>query len=408
MGGNDNEARGGGSAGLLLGLLLGGLVTSLVPFAGALEASEDGAASAVRAALEWLRRHQDADGKWDADGYHKHGENRCEDFERYGKEGGFPEHDVGVTALAMLAFTGSGQTHRRGDAEYAACLLRAVRYLKSVQVESDGPETDGRYGSGDHEWWVYDHAIATLAMSRLLVMTRDTSGLERSVRRAVRLCLRARNERYGWRYGIQPGWNDSSVTGWMVLALMEAKKARLGIPEVEYRRAFEGAMAWFDRATASNGKTGYLVPGDEGSRLARKHADPYPYSKDLSCATAMAVLCRLHGGASRTDDTIRDGVRILVRHPPAWNEQSGRLLSTVNFYYWYLGSSALRHFGGTDRKVWSERMRQALVRTQRRGRTPEAGSWDPIGEWGMVGGRVYSTAIGALTLEVLYPPLRGS
>ena len=32
----------------------------------------------------------------------------------------------------------------------------------------------------------------------------------------------------------------------------------------------------------------------------------------------------------------------------------------------------------------------------------EDGSWDPIGEWGIAGGRVYSTAIGAMTLEVYY------
>ena len=32
----------------------------------------------------------------------------------------------------------------------------------------------------------------------------------------------------------------------------------------------------------------------------------------------------------------------------------------------------------------------------------EDGSWDPIGEWGLAGGRVYSTAIGAMTLEVYY------
>jgi hypothetical protein len=30
------------------------------------------------------------------------------------------------------------------------------------------------------------------------------------------------------------------------------------------------------------------------------------------------------------------------------------------------------------------------------------GSWDPIGEWGISGGRVYSTALGAMTLEVYY------
>jgi hypothetical protein len=30
------------------------------------------------------------------------------------------------------------------------------------------------------------------------------------------------------------------------------------------------------------------------------------------------------------------------------------------------------------------------------------GSWDPIGPWGFSGGRVYSTAIGVLCLEVYF------
>ena len=32
----------------------------------------------------------------------------------------------------------------------------------------------------------------------------------------------------------------------------------------------------------------------------------------------------------------------------------------------------------------------------------EAGSWDPIGQWSKWGGRIYSTALNALTLEVYY------
>ncbi|RKY14224.1 MAG: hypothetical protein DRP82_04360, partial [Planctomycetota bacterium] len=38
---------------------------------------------------------------------------------------------------------------------------------------------------------------------------------------------------------------------------------------------------------------------------------------------------------------------------------------------------------------------------QRRGGCAD-GSWDPVGKWGMVGGRVYSTALNALTLEIYY------
>ncbi len=44
---------------------------------------------------------------------------------------------------------------------------------------------------------------------------------------------------------------------------------------------------------------------------------------------------------------------------------------------------------------------KALVGNQRRTGC-EKGSWDPIEEWGPAGGRVYSTAMGTLTLTVYY------
>ena len=54
-------------------------------------------------------------------------------------------------------------------------------------------------------------------------------------------------------------------------------------------------------------------------------------------------------------------------------------------------------------------MQTALLSSQRReidvasGKPlDEDGSWDPIGEWGKAGGRVYSTAMAAMTLEVYY------
>ena len=369
------------------------------------EGGSEGSEEAVRAALEWLRRHQSPEGNWSCHDFTKQCKKICTSLqpERYGDGRGFEEHDVGVTALAMLAFTGYGHTHRDGVfPEYVEVLRKAVGYMKKIQARSADPTLNGRYGSGDHEQWIYDHSIATMAMGELLVMSNDIIGLKRSVTDAVKLCLRAQNDGFGWRYGVQPGDNDTSVTGWMVLALKTAKNARLDIPNEEFERAFKGALNWFDRATASNGKTGYSVPGDEGSRLAKVYPDPYPYSKELSCMTAVGVLCRLFAGESRSSPVVKQGVDILMRSTPAWLEQKGRSLSTINIYYWYYGSYALFQFGGADWKKWNDDMQAALLPTQRQGNIDEDGSWDPIGEWGVAGGRVYATAIGAMTLEVYY------
>ena len=371
------------------------------------EGGSPGTESAVRAALEWLRRHQNPDGSWSSHDFTKRCKKVCQNTnpKRYGDGRGFENHDVGVTALAMLAFTGYGHTHRYGIyKEYVDVLKKALGYMKKVQVKSTDPETNGRYGTylDDTEQWIYDHAIAAMAMGELLVMSNDRIRLKKSVTDAVKLILRAQNDGFGWRYEPRFGDNDTSVTGWMVLALKTAKNAPLGIPKSAYDNAFAGALHWFDRATATNGKTGYMVPGDAGSQLKDVYPDPYPYSKDLSCMTAVAILCRLFAGESRKDRTIRDGVAVLMRQPPKWLEQRGRLQSTTNVYYWYYGSYAMFQYGGKDWHTWNKAMIKSLVSSQRQGNIDEDGSWDPIGEWGIAGGRVYSTALGAMTLEVYY------
>jgi len=379
-----------------------------------------GTEEAVRAALEWLKRHQSPDGSWKARDYTDMCRKRCrnKDTTRYGSGRGFDGHDVGVTGLAILAFAGYGHTHQDGQyPEYVEVLKRAVKYLKSRQVRSDDPNENGRYGSDKEEQWIYDHSIATMAMGELLAMSGDSLNLKRSVTDAIKLILRAQNTGFGWKYGIKPGRNDTSVTGWMVLALKTAKNADIDVSKEEFARSFEGALTWFDRSTSvANGKTGYEVPGDEGSVLTQGDDDSeYAYSKDLSCMTAVAVLCRLFAGQSRGDAVLKRGVDILMKETPQWVEQKDKQLSKVNVYYWYYGSYAMFQFGGSLWKKWNEDMKAALLPTQRQEFDPqtkkpldEDGSWDPIGEWGLAGGRVYSTALGAMTLEVYYRFVRAT
>jgi hypothetical protein len=361
----------------------------------------------VYAALQWLVRHQSPEGCWKSAGFTGQCTKTCQNFDptRYGDGRGFADHDVGVTGLSMLAMAGYGQTHQSGEFdELVQCLRKAVAWMRKVQVRSDDPTTNGRYGGAGSEQWIYDHAIATMAMAELLIMSGDVIGLKNSVTDAVKLCLRAQNDGRGWRYGIKPGDNDTSVTGWMVLALKTAKAANLDIPASDFDRAFAGASSWLSAVTDAKGQTGYMAPGDPGSMLVslQKKGDLYPYSKELSCMTAVGVLCRIFSGESRTSRTIRDGVRILMAQPPHWQEEKGRALSTINIYYWYYGSYALFQFGGPEWKRWNKDMQKALLETQRQGEICEDGSWDPIDEWGAAGGRVYSTALGAMTFEVYY------
>lgn len=382
------------------------------------EGGSEGTESAVLAALHWLRRHQHPDGHWSS-----HDFLAVCDKERFGdvchhKEGvtayepkgvGFEGHDIGVTALAMLAFLGYGINHRDADIpEFGEVMRKAMGWMLAQQVKSEDEALDGLYGApiaGVQEW-IYNHAIATMAMSELLMLSRDKIKLSKSVESAARWCMRAQNPGFGWKYGYLAGKNDTSVTGWMVLALKTAKACSqsrlLNIDKAEYDPAFAGAIAWFDSATsAQTGKTGYESPGDPGSTLQKAYPEDYPFSKELSCMTAVGVLCRIFAGQSRRDDSIKLGVDILMNELPDWRPAEGKRKSKINLYYWYYATYAMFQFGGQKWKDWNEAMIEALVPTQRVGGC-EDGSWDPIDEWGVAGGRVYATAIGAMTLEVYY------
>jgi hypothetical protein len=109
--------------------------------------------------------------------------------------------------------------------------------------------------------------------------------------------------------------------------------------------------------------------------------------------TAEALVCRQFLG---------------IVDPPAATAEAGRFLleevpgaGTPNFYYWYYGTLALYQTQGEPWKKWNEAMQKTLIASQRTD-GGLAGSWDPDPVWGACGGRAYSTALGALCLEVYY------
>ena len=75
-----------------------------------------------------------------------------------------------------------------------------------------------------------------------------------------------------------------------------------------------------------------------------------------------------------------------------------------NIYYWYYGTQVLHNMSGKEWDTWNRKMRDLLVRTQVRNVDSCAnGSWDPAKDaWGKQGGRVMTTSLSALTLEVYY------
>jgi hypothetical protein len=342
--------------------------------------------AALEAGLEWLKNHQSPNGSWDCDGFDaecgKLGSNSCGGL-------GYPEHDVGVTGLALLAFLGAGSTTSTG--KYQEVVKNGIEWMKQQQDPDNG-----LLGDTTSREFLYDHSIGTLALCENYNFTKSPLH-KRVTQKAINYIQAARNPYSAWRYDVPPsGENDTSVTGWMVFALAAAKDSGLKADQ----SAFDGALAWFDEVTdPSSGRVGYFSFGSLSSRVPGIN-DHYP-PENGEAMTAVGLLCRVFMNQDPAQFPIMEKhADLLLRSLPKWDPEG----YGTDMYYWYYGTYAMYQMGAHKTeywKKWESALEAAVVKTQRADRD-EKGSWDPIGPWGYAGGRVYSTALLVLCLEVYF------
>jgi hypothetical protein len=326
--------------------------------------------SAVQSALRWLSANQSADGHWDAAKFGAHQDLAAPPNARQGAGGAGSKADSAMTGLALLAFLGAGNTHVHGD--YAKSVQHGLEYLLSIQAR------DGNLAGGAETYaYMYAHGMATLAMSEAYAMTGDKR-LEAAVQSAINYTLSAQiKSTGGWRYRAveSPGERgDTSQLGWQLMSLKSAELAGVNVPS----SAADGAVR-FLKSVAS---------GQNGGRASYR-----PGERATVTMTAEALVCRQFLGMTRDN--------------PATNEAGDYLLSQlpspekINLYYWYYGTLGMYQLQDDRWQRWNEALQNTLVGRQRID-GDLAGSWDPECVWGGYGGRVYSTALSALCLEVYY------
>jgi hypothetical protein len=335
-----------------------------VPF-GATPRSE----AAVAAALDWLAGAQSQDGRWDADAFGAGRETRTLGHDRGGAGG---RADTGVSGLALLAFLGAGETHLEG--EHRENVQRGLEFVLASQA------VDGSL-SGNAEFFakMYCHGIAALALSEAYALSGDERLLP-GLRRALTYTIQAQHAGGGWRY--QPfDEGDMSQFGWQLMALKSAELG--GIPMPAQTRA---RMVRFLQSCTSGRSRGLAAyrPGDRVSRTM----------------TAEALVCRYFLASEHDERALAEAAGFIGEERPG----SG----PTNFYYWYYGTLALFQRQGEEWARWNAALQQQLLSRQRWDGA-HAGSWDPDDVWGGYGGRIYSTSLGALCLEVYYRylPLHG-
>lgn len=384
---------------------------------------------AVELSLQWLSSVQSADGHWDAETY---GAGLVKlDESGVDRDYAGRDADTGITALVMLSFLGAGYTHEYTpqQGKYAVQVDRALDYL----IRTQG--ADGNF-CGDAKKYsrMYCHAMATYAIAEALGMQEDlvmgplvdpeslSTGIDLAHGpQAIMLgslgipapilfsATRPMSSQYadstaygmrkvddirlrsallkavtytvsqqdpvsgGWRYKFgQEG--DISMFGWQMMSLKSAEIAGVRIdPRVRSR------MVNFLNSVRQ---------GQHGGLFSYRRTEQVN-----PVMTAEALFCQQMLGLPQDSASSRESVRYLLKNMPR--------LSSLNLYYWYYGTLAMYQVGGSSWEEWNRVVRDTLVQQQRRD-GDFAGSWDPNGPWGRYGGRLYSTAVATLTLEVYY------
>ncbi len=331
--------------------------------------------AAVNAALNYLARKQERDGSWNAAASGAGRETQALGENRGGTGA---KADTAMTGLAILAFLGAGHTHNAGD--YREHLMAGLEYLMASQMPSGdlagvqqvGSSPDVRYSR------MYSHGIALLALAECYAMTGDQRLLP-AVQLGCSYTLRAQNPTTGgWRYDVrfanEPG--DLSQFGWQALAIQSCRRGGIAVaPErIQKMHSF--------LSSCSAGNHGGLA-------VYRPVARQAPSAAMTAEALAAAAMLR----HKMTPEAKAEAVAMLLSQLPGRSEE--------NLYYWYYATLAMFQQQGPAWSQWNASMKPQLVSTQISSGT-DAGSWNPTGIWGGYGGRIYSTSMACMCLEVYY------
>lgn len=311
---------------------------------------------AVELGLYWIALHQRRNGSW---AMHFESCAECRGACRNPPQGDV-ESPPAATGLALLAFLGAGYTHQ--DGKYQTQVQDGLYFLRENQT------AEGSFrGAGSYQ--MYGQGIATLALCEAIRMTQDQD-LIPIAQRAVNYIVDAQHREGGWRYKPkEPG--DMTVTGWQYMALYSAEKAGLDVPST----ARFNAESFLDRVQTENGAYyGYMNPGAANT------------------PTAVGLLCRMYSGWNLFDGRLAKGVAKLEELGPSPND----------VYFNYYATMVMRHYdeqGGWD--AWNKILREHLIATQSRA-GHETGSWFYVEKHSFRAGRLYTTVMNVLTLEVYY------
>lgn len=329
---------------------------------------------AIELGLAYLAERQNEDGSWSLQGH--------------GTEV-LLQSDSAATGLCLLAFQGAGYTHRQH--QYADTVSRGLKFLVDNQ-RTNGDLYRREDPLSDQNVAFYSHGIASLAVCEAYGMTQDTE-LKDPAQAALDYIVQTQHrKRGGWRYTPQVS-ADTSVTGWMMMALKSGQLSGLEVPSTTY----QGIQKWLRLAQSPQRPDRYRYNPFAPDTPTQRHGQ-----RPTPTMTSVGMLMRMYLGWRRDNRAMRSAADYLLKYPPQIGTPRSPQRDT---YYWYYATQVMFHMGGQTWEQWNRFLNPLLVDSQIKN-GPEAGSWDPKlpvpDRWGAHAGGVYVTSMNLLSLEVYY------
>lgn len=330
---------------------------------------------AIERGLAYLASIQNDDGSWSLQG---HGERVL------------LRSDTAATGLCLLAFQGAGYTHKQH--QYAGAVSKGLKWLLDNQRTS-GNLYRSEDPVSDRNVMFYSHGIAALALCEAYGMTQDRE-LRQAAQDSLDYVMATQHiKRGGWRYTPQIS-SDTSVTGWMMMALKSGELSGLQVTQEVY----DGIDRWLSLAREGPKREDRYRynPFAPDTPQQRHGREPTP------TMTAVGMLMRMYNGWRRDDPAMKSAADYLLKYPPQLGDRRRPLRDG---YYWYYATQFMFHMGGDYWDRWNQFLNPLLVETQIK-TGPESGSWDPEvpvpDRWAVHAGRLYVTTMNLLNLEVYY------
>jgi len=251
-------------------------------------------------------------------------------------DGGWSQNNqVAVTSLCMMAFMVKG--YFPDHEPYGEPMAKGLQFLL----------TKARGNNGYIGTNMYEHGLATLALSEVWGESSRSDEIRDALKNGVGVILRNQSARGGWGYYPDRGidYEDVSITVMQIVALASAKEAGIGVPDETIKRAIQ----YVKSCQNPNGGFGY-----------RNASDP-KFARSAAGVTSLLM------AGDRKSPEVERGLKYLHAYGGgAFNPGSAMYMQHHDWFYYghFYAVQAMYQSSEKNYLSWYPRVRDALIDMQ--------------------------------------------